>query len=185
MSGTNKGNPVSDRSKLALETALLDLMRTEDFAEITIQEIAYRAGLSRRTFYRNFTSKEEILEGCFDRIWAGYRERIVPELDLSLPNITRVLFTHMQTCQDILLTVNRHNLLPLFQARVDVLLPQAFHEARGEVSSLSEETLRYALAFSAGGFMRILILWLNDGCRKSPDEMATIVKDFLSIDRLS
>jgi AcrR family transcriptional regulator len=185
MTGTNKGSPVSDRSKHELETALLDLMATENYAEITIQEITYRAGLSRRTFYRNFTSKEEILEGCFDRIWAGYRERIVPELDLSLPNITRVFFTHMQTQRDILLTVNRHNLLPLFQARVDVLLPQAFHEARGEVASLSEETLRYALAFSAGGFMRILVLWLNDGCRKSPDEMADIVKKFLAIEMLT
>jgi AcrR family transcriptional regulator len=185
MAGTNKGSPVSDRSKHDLETALLELMRTENYAEITIQEIAYRARLSRRTFYRNFSSKEEILEGCFDRIWAGYRERIVSEVDLSLPNITRVFFTHMQTQRDILLTVNRHNLLPMFQARVDVLLPIAFHEARGNVASLSAETLRYALAFSAGGFMRILVLWLNDGCRKSPDEMAAIVRDFLSIDRLT
>ncbi|NMB59342.1 MAG: TetR/AcrR family transcriptional regulator [Chloroflexi bacterium] len=185
MTGTNKGNPVSDRSKRELETALLDLMRTETYAEITIQEIAYRAGLSRRTFYRNFTSKEEILEGCFDRIWDGYRKRIITEPDLSLPNITRVFFTHMQTHRDILLTVNRHNLLPLFQARVDVLLPVTFHEARGEVASLPAETLRYALAFSAGGFMRILILWLNDGCRKSPDEMAAIVKDFLSVEMLT
>jgi len=184
MAGTNKGNPVSDRSKRELEAALLDLMHTENYAEITIQEIAYRAGLSRRTFYRNFTSKEEILVGCFDRIWNGYRERIVTEPDLSLPNITRVFFTYMQTHRDILITVNRHNLLPIFQARVDILLPQAFHEARGDVPSLPTETLRYALAFSAGGFMRILILWLNDGCRKSPDEMATIVKGFLSFDRL-
>lgn len=185
MAGTNKGNPVSDRSKHELEAALLGLMRTENYTEITIQEIAYRAGLSRRTFYRNFTTKEEILEGCFDRVWNGYRERIVTEPDLSLPNITRVFFTHMQTHRDILMTVNRHNLLPIFQARVDVLLPQAFHEARGDVPSLPAETLRYALAFSAGGFMRILILWLNDGCRKSPDEMAAIVKGFLSIDRLT
>lgn len=185
MAGINKGNPVSDRSKRELEAALLQLMRTEDYAEITIQEIAYHAGLSRRTFYRNFSSKEEILSACFDRIWAGYRERIVTEPDLSLPNITWVLFTHMESQRDILMTVNRHNLLPLFQARVDELLPKAFHEARGEVSSLSAETLRYALAFSAGGFMRILVLWLNDGCRKSPDEMAVIVKDFLSIDRLT
>jgi AcrR family transcriptional regulator len=185
MVNLNKGNPVSDRSKRELETALLQLMRTGNYAEITIQEIAYHAGLSRRTFYRNFTSKEEILDVCFDRIWAGYRERIVTEPDLSLPNITRVFFTHMQTYQDILLAVNRHNLLPIFQARVDVLLPRAFHEARGDVTSLSDETIRYALAFSAGGFMRILILWLNDGCRKSPDEMAAIVKGFLSIDRLT
>jgi len=185
MAGTNKGNPVSDRSKRELEAALLDLMHTENYAEITIQEIAYRAGLSRRTFYRNFTSKEEILEGCFDRIWSGYRERIVAEPILSLPNITRVFFTHMHIHREVLLTVNRHNLLPLFQARVDVMLPIAFHEARGDVASLSAETLRYALAFSAGGFMRILVLWLNGGCRKSPDEMAAIVRDFLSIDRLT
>ncbi|SHO52000.1 TetR/AcrR family transcriptional regulator [Anaerocolumna xylanovorans] len=181
MPDKNKGNPKSNQSKLWMENTLLKLMQTEDYNEITIQEITDYAGLSRRTFYRNYSSKEEILEGCFYKIWAEYRSLLSQQEDLSLPNIARIFFTQMQKHKDFLTVVNRHHLLPLFLTKVDELLPLAFYEAKGKDTSFSEESLRYALAFSAGGFMRILILWLNNNAQKSPEEMAAILKDFISL----
>ena len=178
MADKNKGNPVSDQSKRWMENALLKLMQTDNYHEITIQEIAYQAGLSRRTFYRNYTSKDEILEGYFYRIWEEYRALIIQETDFSLANIARVFFTKMQEYKDFLTLANRQQLLPFFLTRVDELLPIAFYEARGDTLPFSRETIQYILAFSAGGFMRILILWLKDGAKKSPEEMAAIVEDF-------
>lgn len=181
MTEKNKGNPKSDQSKQWMENTLLKLMKTEDYKEITIQEITDYAGLSRRTFYRNYSSKDEILEGYFCKVWAEYRSLILQQEDLSLPGIARVFFTQMQKHRDFLSTVNRHQLLPLFLTRVDELLPLAFYEAKGRNTPFSEESLRYALAFSSGGFMRILILWLNDGAKKPPEEMAAMVTDFISL----
>lgn len=179
----NTGNPVSNRSRLKMENALLKLMETSRFQDITIQEITYHAGLSRRTFYRNYSSKEDILAGFFHRIWEEYRGKIVQEPDLSMPNIARVFFSCMQNHLEFLTIINRHNLLPIFLSKVDELLPSAFYAARGERIALPAETVRYALAFSAGGFMRILILWLNDGAKKTPDEMGAMVEGFFTIDR--
>lgn len=96
MYGKNKGNKVSTQSKLWMEDALLKLMETENYREITIQEITDNAGLSRRTFYRNYSSKDEILEGCFYKIWLEYRSVIVQETDLSLPNIATIFFAVMK-----------------------------------------------------------------------------------------
>lgn len=181
MSCKNKGNPVSNKSKLWMEDTLLKLMQTENYQEITIQEITDNAGLSRRTFYRNYSSKDEIIEGCFYKIWLEYRSLISQQIDLSLPNIARVFFTVMKKHLDFLSLVNRHQLLPLFLARVDELLPPAFDVVNGESMPISKESIQYALAFSTGGFMRILVRWLNDSAQKSPEEMAVIVEDFISI----
>ncbi len=181
MSDKNKGNPKSNQSKLWMEEALLKLMHTEEYQEITIQEITAHAGLSRRTFYRNYSSKDEILEGRFYKIWMEYRSLLVQQTDLSLPNIAKIFFTQMQNHKDFLLLVNRHQLLPLFLAKVDELLPPAFNELKGETAPFSRESISYALAFSAGGFMRILIRWLNDSPQKSPEKMAAIVEDFIFI----
>ena len=45
----------------ALGIALRQILATKPFSEITVREIAVTAGVSRSSFYRNFTTKEELL----------------------------------------------------------------------------------------------------------------------------
>ena len=51
----------------AIETALLQLLEKKELAKISISELVKRAGVSRAAFYRNYDSKEEILESVFKR----------------------------------------------------------------------------------------------------------------------
>ena len=43
-------------------SALLELMNTQDFAAISIQALVDAAGVGRASFYRNFASKEDVLQ---------------------------------------------------------------------------------------------------------------------------
>jgi AcrR family transcriptional regulator len=181
MASKNKGNPVSNRSKLWMEDTLLKLMQTEKYEEITVQEITDNARLSRRTFYRNYSSKDEIIAGCFLKIWREYESQIRQQTDLTLPNISNVFFSVMQNHVDFLLLLNRHHLLPLLLARVDELLPSTFYELKGAKLPFSQECIEYALIFSAGGFMQLLLRWLNESPRKSPKELSAIVRDCIAI----
>lgn len=69
---------IAEQSKQKMVQALLTIMEQYDYKEITITQIAQEAQLSRKTFYRLFSSKDEILslffEGlfqeCFGRIKA-------------------------------------------------------------------------------------------------------------------
>lgn len=51
-----------------IESALVLLMKNKPFAEISIQDIIKRAGVSRSSYYRNYDSKEAILTGYLDKI---------------------------------------------------------------------------------------------------------------------
>ena len=181
MSIKNKGNQKSDNSKVWMEDALLNLMETEAYSEITVQEITDNSGLSRRSFYRNYSSKDEILEGILLKIWREYEADIRLQSDLSLPNVAKVFFTIMERHVDFLKLMNRHRLLPLFFSEIDELLPTAFNEIKGATIPFCKESVSYALTFSTGGFLRILIKWLNEDNRKSPDEMSSIIKDIVQI----
>ena len=44
-----------------IESALIKLMEKKDFAHISITEIITKAGVSRVSYYRNYSSKEDIL----------------------------------------------------------------------------------------------------------------------------
>lgn len=49
------------KSKITIADTLINLMESSYFSEITISEIAAYSNLSRRSFYRNFSSKMDVL----------------------------------------------------------------------------------------------------------------------------
>lgn len=55
----------AQQSKSWLTHSLLELMKEKSFSDITITEIAEKAQLDRRTFYRHFQSKKDILDRYF------------------------------------------------------------------------------------------------------------------------
>ena len=58
----------AEYSKQSMAKALLRLMETEDYDRITIQQIVDTAGVSRMAFYRNFETKDQILQYHVNRI---------------------------------------------------------------------------------------------------------------------
>lgn len=78
-----KVNPMSVRSKNALSQSLLKLMMESDFDNISISDITDHAGLSRQTFYTNFSKKEDIINYLISGLFAKYRSRISTEAGLS------------------------------------------------------------------------------------------------------
>lgn len=57
--------------------ALINLSRTKGFYKVTMDELAAEAGLSKRTVYRYFRSKGEIVEAIID----GFCQRMGQEAD--------------------------------------------------------------------------------------------------------
>ena len=54
------GDPRSERSRLALRKAMLTLIETRVFAEISVREITSKAGVSYPTFFNQYKSKDDL-----------------------------------------------------------------------------------------------------------------------------
>ena len=78
----NSNEELNKITKSSLQTALIYLMNKKDFAEITITELVKKAGVSRMAFYRNYNSKEDILE----------------KLKVEVINSLKVLFINLKEC---------------------------------------------------------------------------------------
>lgn len=68
-----------------LEQIGLELFTRRGFEETTIDDIAAAAGISRRTFFRYYTSKNDLVWGDFDAELAGLRSRLAevpPEMPM-------------------------------------------------------------------------------------------------------
>lgn len=63
ITGLRLSNKESNRlTRESIQTALLQLMKNNEFEKITVTAIINRAGVSRSGFYRNYSSKEEVME---------------------------------------------------------------------------------------------------------------------------
>lgn len=56
--------------------ALIQLADQKPFSAITVSELTKRAGVSRMTYYRNYTSKEEVFESFMKEIVEWYKEEV-------------------------------------------------------------------------------------------------------------
>lgn len=175
---TERKNPIAEKSKKWLIDALLQLMEDKPYQDISINDIAEKALLSRRTFYRNFSAKEELLSSHFRTICKEYVAYLHEETNLSLPNITQVFFTFWHKHLDFLQKLKNNNMLAFLLVNMNEFLPDIYSLFKGNLNEYaSEDDLRYALAFSSGGYWNMLTLWLQNGADKSPQDLAKVIQD--------
>lgn len=62
-------------TKESIETALLFLLEKKDMKQISVSELVRKAGVSRNAFYRNYKSKEEILEVYYERTSSNLKKK--------------------------------------------------------------------------------------------------------------
>lgn len=89
----NKTNhKIAEQSKKSLTDALLKVMEQYDFKEITVTQISQEAKLSRKTFYRLFKNKEEILDQFLINIMNEFSQKIKDEEISDYWHIIRMYF---------------------------------------------------------------------------------------------
>jgi AcrR family transcriptional regulator len=84
---------ITERKREAVRAHLtevaLELVRDRDFDSVSVEEIAAAAGISRRTFFRYFSSKEDVILGFLERMGDRLRERVL-EAPPELPPLAAV-----------------------------------------------------------------------------------------------
>lgn len=177
-----RGNTIAKQSRKWLAESLLLLLRKKTYDELTIGEIAEKAGLSRRTFYRQFPSKDAALSEALSEIFGEYANRLSAEKDLSMSSIARVFFDFWLHRLTLLKSLDRSGLLPFLLDAMNKNLPSIYTRInRNPREYGNAEDQRYVLAFSCGGFWNILVLWMHEGTSKNPDDLSAIFKRAIAV----
>jgi TetR/AcrR family transcriptional regulator, regulator of mycofactocin system len=79
--------PVTSRAEL--EQVALELFGERGFASTTVDDIAEASGVGRRTFFRYYPSKNDVVWGAFDELLRGM-ERWLQESDPAVPVLDAV-----------------------------------------------------------------------------------------------
>lgn len=168
-----KENPIAIQSKQWILTALLCLMEEKDFCHISIKELTLRAGLDRKTFYRNFSSKEEVLSMKLEELCFLYLQKLQTLLQFTAYTITQAYFAICYENKSFLMLLKQNNLLPLVLIKFDEYLPKLNDIFLSSPNYRNKSD--YELVYQAGGFWNATIHWINGGAKETPEEMAKII----------
>lgn len=172
-------NPLAVRSKKWIATALVALMQEKPFSKITIQEIAQKAELDRRTFYRNFESKEDILRFYVYQLSAEYTEKLHNEETLSIPTSLLIFCEVAYEHKEFISMLIQNNLSVLLLNVFDEVLPAVHQKVKDRFVGAEESNILanidYVFAYNTGGFWNVLNKWFADGCKLTPQEVAEII----------
>jgi AcrR family transcriptional regulator len=169
----------SVRSRERIVQALFALMGNDKYENISISEIAAQAGLDRRTFYRHFKVKDDIVIYYLKKGAKEYEaafSKIQPFEDSA---IIESFFTVCYKHKVELALLLKQNLSHLLLAEISDKFP-VYRERFAAGKELERSNIEFTLAYYIGGLWNAMNQWLLTGCNNTPSEMATIIKMILS-----
>jgi len=166
---------MSKKSKELISTTLLDLMGKYPFNEITISEICGNTSIVRKTFYNNFSSKEDVIAYIVEKLVVEYFEMVKEENSHTTKEMSYLYFRFGKKHKGIMSLLIENNLFYIFRNQFNELLPTLNPRVPGNLlTNLSEDDLKYVFAFNSAGVTHMLEIWIKTGFERTAREMSEI-----------
>lgn len=173
----NNGNQLSTRTaetQRQFTHALMELMQQYPYQDITVKEIVAKAGRTRQTFYRHFTSKQDVLTRHLAALYQKCYAKISEAADDDMEVALRIYFNFWYQFRDIIRQLYEYNndglLRDLTLEYAHKLYPLIKRFMKHTFTDESDEY--YFQQFIFGGLVQMKMQWFAHGCDILPDEMA-------------
>lgn len=163
-----------EQSRQMIEEALFALMKKKPYAEISVSEITKRADISRRTFYRLYQGKEDVIPGYFDRLCEKYQSSYKPVKGYAIEQIATEFFSFWYQHREFLLLLNKNGLESMLYMGINRASERVIRSRIGEHPLQQMPELIYFVDYSTGGFINLLYRWIWEGMKLSPQEYAKL-----------
>jgi AcrR family transcriptional regulator len=172
----------SQRTRQLLMQALLELVCTENYDKITIQDIVDHANVGRSTFYVHFQDKNDLLRSGFGHVLDTTVQQIKLDHEGQLIFDTAVLFQHATGHYEVYKTLiwgsghdvmisDGHEMLSLkIEDRLALLLPEDY---------LPPVPLTIVAYSVAGTLLLLLKWWLDNKMPHPPERMNAIFQQLV------
>jgi len=176
MANKNSQNMITRES---IFTALMILMEQKKFNEISITEVAKKAGVSRMAFYRNYNIMEDIISSHLDEFFKDYSEQVLSGEKTNNYQGVCTYFSYFRKQEKLITNLNNSKLTYLILEKCTGFFQSLLKDVVCE-KLYSIEKERYTIEFLSGGIYKILIEWAKSGMKESDENMAKILYDLIT-----
>ena len=148
--------------------ALFSLMKRKPFQKIAITEICEEAAIGRKTFYRNFDLKEDVIDFRLDVLYRQY------EQEIHGMTSEEQLYHHFEFVKqnaEEFIALYHNGMHEIAYRRFAELLPQTM-----PIWSADPVEQEYRSAYIISGIEAIQRVWVERGFIESVEDLIGIVK---------
>ena len=154
--------------KKQITKTLLKLLQTKNINDISISELTSTAEIGRVSFYRNYQSKEDVLQQEADRLLSEWGNLFASLPSDEYNSFFLSLFDFFQSNKDFF-TV-------LYQADLSHIIMNTI-VATAEILPQTPNLQAYLKSFWAYGVYGWIIEWLKRGMQESSQELLSLFKN--------
>ena len=148
----------------SLENSLVELMKEKPYVDFSICELCDRAGVGRSSFYRYYTSKEEVLISLLLHEWYAWRDaENAKDYSVISHESGRSFIRHVFATKELFELIHRNNLDTIFPIIIE------------RIESLKKREQHYTIAFFCYGLFGLLKDWWMGGCKESEEDLIRVL----------
>ena len=169
-------------TKKAIQEAMVTLLKTESFDDITTIKIAKEAGISRSSFYTHYKDKFELIDSCQQTLF-NQVEYIFEKHEGNKEQAFLEIFEFLKR-EQLLSALISANGTREFQAfivnKVRIFINTDFQNrfGREELSPVEKE---YSSIYFSFAFFGLCQSWIANGKKESPRQMTNLILELLPI----
>lgn len=162
-------NKTAVQSQHMIADALFSLMKRKHFQQITVTEICQEAAIGRKTFYRNFDTKEDVVDFKLDFLCVQYHDEI---MGMSLEEQLRHHMIFVRDHAELFIALYHNGLAQMSRDKFAILLPVT--TPKWTEDPIEQEYLsRYIIA----GVEAVERVWTERGFAESVEQVVQIVRN--------
>lgn len=155
-----------------IEGALIRLMETKPFDRISVSDIARLAGVSRNAYYRNYSSKEDILTGFLDNVFEAINASL-----LNYDPMTQTREAWLALLDGVSGIARQYRLILRAGQGERIRRRMEEHMNRGPERNRTGPS--YAACYWAGAICAVVGRWVLDDMTVPKEEIADVMTDLM------
>lgn len=148
--------------QLQITKTLLELLKEKNIEDIDIRYLCSKAGVGRASFYRNYSSKEDVILQYSNKLIQEWGTAFENDPNSSPFNVFGSLFKHYKEHSSFYSTLIRQNM--------SYIILDTIKKTVGLLPELSNKEA-YEKAFFAYGLYGWICEWIQRGMQESPEEI--------------
>ena len=159
------------------EQCMLEAMLKYEYDEISISSLCRDAGLSRKTFYRLFDSKTDVVFALVDQTFID-SQSYIPSPEVK-PGGLHHFFAFWKEQKRLLDALSKHSCTSFLMDRAAVFILREDNDL-AHVLGADLKNGNEILLFNLSAIFSLVISWYAGGYQKSVDEMSELLMELLT-----